>query len=154
MKKTLMILVALLLCLLTFPALADGDVPPASQIAPGNRSFVEWRNGMRSGDYCLTYVSAGISPGTGCVYFSVTTEASEESDTVGASIYVEQWANNKWNQYFKMGVAADDSDTMTYTRTLNVTPGYYYRLRVYHYGILLGADDDALTYTKSVYVAN
>ena len=152
MKKTLMILVALLLCLLTFPALADGDVPPSNLIAPGNRSFVEWRNGMRSGDYCLTYVSAGITPGTGCVYFSVTTEANQISDTVGASIYVQQWRENKWNDYFSVGTYSDDSDSCTYSRTLNVTPGYYYRLEVYHYGVLLTERDSAATYTKSVYV--
>ena len=153
MKKLITGILALLLCLLMLPAaLADGDVPPAEWIASGKSSFVEKYVGQRTADFCLTYVSAGITPGTGRVTISSTTEGNQVADTLGAKLTIQQWANNQWNYYFSCSVAADERLTYTYTRVVNVTPGYYYRLRVYHYGVCGGAFDDTTLYTKSAYV--
>ena len=153
MKKLITGILALLLCLLMLPAaLADGDVPPAEWIASGKSSFVEKYVGQRTADYSLTYVSGGITPGTGRVTIASTTEGNLVADTLTARLTIQQWANNQWNYYFACTVATDGELTLTYSRVVNVTPGYYYRLKVYHCGVCGGTIDDTTIYTKSVYV--
>lgn len=155
MKKyfSVALLLTLLMTLVCVSALAD-DVPPASEISENpNCAETEWYNPLRDDDFKLTYVSSGISKTSSTsITASATTEANEKAASIGGTITVQQWKDNKWNPYKTVGFWGSDVASFSTSKSVTVESGYYYRLSVYHSAKNLGNISAATSVTKSIYV--
>ena len=150
------ILVFLLLALLSLALLTTAigeDAPPADQIAsdPSN-SYVQWTNSERSTGLAISYVELSISPGSGCVYISATTDANMTADIVGGYVRIQQWKDSKWTTVKTIGFDRYDCSSSSLNRSVSVDSGYYYRALGIHDAVYCGESTSKSTSTTSVYV--
>lgn len=137
MKKRFF-LVALLLTL-TFlaccsVALADDgiEVPPTELISENETfSLVEWHEKVMPIDdeLKLTRVSAGISRYDSThVSIRAIAQTNKTCIYVGGQATVQQWKNNKWNNYSTNSYTAASTYEASLNKLISVETGYYYRL--------------------------
>lgn len=124
----------LLICMMIPAAYADASMPPADQISPDlTHASYSWRNTARMTDeYTITYVESGISPVSGGLFISATTEASMVVDTIGGVISIERWENGGWRTYYQAYFEDYGTYQCEVNCTINAQSGYYYRLVVSH----------------------
>lgn len=155
MKKyfSIALLLTLLMTLVCVSALAD-DVPPASEISENpNCAETEWYNPLRDDDFKISYTSSGISKKSSTqVSISATTETNKKAYDIGGTMVVQQWKNNKWNNYYSVGFYGADKTSHSGSATVTVESGYYYRLKVSHTASMVGASASATSTTKSILV--
>lgn len=161
MKKRFF-LVALLLALAFLAcgsvALADDgiEVPPTELISENvNFSLVEWHmNVMPIDDELkLMLVSAGISKYDSThVSFRVIAQANKTCIFVGGHATVQQWKDNKWNNYNRTTFTAPNSYEAILEKIVSVESGYYYRLGFSSFAQCGLEDVNRTVTTKSILV--
>ena len=152
MKKTALVLLALLVVMLS-ASCALADTPPASEISADlSSAFTSWQNPMRSSDFTITYVDAGISVSGNILYLAATTESNMVAIDIGGFGQIQRWENNAWQDYMQIGFTAIDSDIATLSRTVVVVGGYYYRMVLTHTATIEHLTQYCTTTTRSVYV--
>lgn len=126
----------LLICMMIPTAYADASIPPADQISPDlTHASYSWRNPARMTDeYTITYVESGISPVSGGLFISATTETSKSVDFVGGVATIQRWENGSWKTYYQCNFGTLDGDHGEMNLTVSVDTGCYYRLVVTHSG--------------------
>lgn len=151
--KTLVFLLLALLSLALLTTAIGEDAPPADQIAsdPSN-SYVQWTNTERSTGLAITYIDIGITPGTGSLFVSATTEANMTADIVGGYVRIQQWKDSKWTTVKTIGFDRYGTTSSSLNRSVNVTGGYYYRVLGVHDAVLDMDSVSKSTSTGSVYV--
>ncbi len=161
MKKTTAFILALVLLLTaSLPAFADTmSAPPADQISddPNHAEFI-WRAPILTRDVItekkIIYTHTGISKlSSTSVSITALTDTTEEANVIFMNMVVQQWKNNKWNNYATSNFSKENTASYRATTTKSVEPNYYYRLAVTHYASFIdGTVSSYNTYTKSIYV--
>lgn len=166
MKKTLTIVLSLVLLLLSFSnAYAESvtSVPPAHQISSDpDYSYVRWENSeadvndgnqSRAGEDGLEIMCAesGISAGSRSIYVTASTYANLNTLEVGGYIEVQVYRDDHWEAYTGYEFLGSGS-SKTVERTFSVEPNYYYRVQVLHYALTHYTYRSLYTTTQSVLV--
>lgn len=130
------------------------EAPPADQIASNLTSDSgEWFNLLRSSDFAINYTSYSFQKSSSTSVFSAgTTETNQTADSVRVLITVQQWKNNKWNNYSSTSNRTYNSNACSHSKTITVITGYYYRIHVTHSATLDGTAVSKDSYSKSVMV--
>lgn len=130
------------------------ETPPADQIASNFTSDSgEWFNLLRSSDFTIIYTSYSFQKSSSTSVFAAgTTETNQTADSVRVLITVQQWANNRWNNYSSTSNRSYSSDTCSHAKTITVASGYYYRIHVTHSATLDDTVVSKNSYSKSVMV--
>lgn len=161
MKKTTAFILALVLLLTaSLPAFADTmSAPPADQISddPNHAEFI-WRAPILTRDVItekkiiLTHTGIDKVSSTS-VSITALTDTSAEANVIYMNMVVQQWKDNKWNNYASSNFSMMNTTSYRATTTKTVESGYYYRLAVMHYASFIdGTISSYNTYTKSIYV--
>ena len=155
MKKAIhSFLLILALTLLPAAFASAVEMPPANEISRDpSFSFVEWFNPLRSNEYSISYVSAGIKGGDGCIYVTGETQTNKTVACVGGFGAIQRWEDNQWKVYTKFSFDRFDASSSSFDRTITVERGYSYRLYVYHSAEYVGGILTKSSTTKSVHVS-
>ncbi len=163
MKKTLILVLSLVLLLLSFSnayAASVASVPPAHQISSDpDYSYVRWENDAavgnqsRAGEDGLEIMSAdsSISAGSRSIYVTASTYANINTLEVGGYIEVQVYRDDHWEVYTGYEFLGSGT-SKTVERTFSVDPNYYYRVQVLHYALTHYTYRSLYTTTQSVLV--
>ena len=138
MKKMLTFLLTLTLMLTNLGAVLAETVsaPPASQISanPEYASVKKYFLGAGdTRDFAITFTSSSIGKkSSSSVSISAVTESNTTAIRIGGIIYIQQWKNNRWNNYTSSSFREYATARASTVKTVSVESGYYYRIKVYH----------------------
>lgn len=130
------------------------EVPPPDQIADDLVSdHGEWFNPFRSADFAISYTSYGIEKKSSTsVFVAGTTRTNETADVVRVLITVQQWKNNRWNNYDSISNRAYGANECKHSGTIAVDSGYYYRVHVTHEALSGNISPTLHSYSKSTLI--
>lgn len=130
------------------------EVPPPDQIADNLISdHGEWFNRFWSDNFDISYTSYGIEKKSSTsVFVAGTTRTNEKADIVCVLITVQQWKNNKWNNYDSISNRSVTSTECKHSDTISVVPGYYYRVHVTHDATQMFESRTLHSYSKSTLI--
>ena len=135
MKKRYFLVILILLASCAI-ALADEDVPPPMLISENpDFSIVDWYRSVMPFDDELTLVrlTSSISKSDSThVSIHAVTQANKNGYPIGGSMVVQQWKDNKWNNYYTTTYSERGTSRITADDRVTVASGYYYRLVVEH----------------------
>ncbi|MCH5288103.1 MAG: hypothetical protein J1E43_11860 [Christensenellaceae bacterium] len=157
MKKRILMVAMVVLALMVSlsVALADESRPPEDQISlDPNFASYEWHRMVRSENFGLAMTKASITKlSSTSVSVYGYTEGNEKCAVVGGTIYLQQWNDNKWNNYHSITFTGREVYMFSATRTVTVESGKYYRVFVSHYGVAYDGNQMGMSSTtKSIYV--
>ena len=154
MKKLISVCLALTLLFVCSNAAFATEAPPFSQIASNLTSDSgEWFNPLRSSGFAINYTSYSFQKLSSTSIFAAgRTETNQTADAVRVLIIVQQWANNRWNNYTATSNRSYDSTVCSHSQTISVASGYYYRIYVTHSATLDGTVVSKESFSKSVMV--
>lgn len=135
MKKWMAMVAVFVLALLALcsVALADDMLPTGEMSEDPNSSTVVWHNLERSDEFKLVMGLAQLDKRSSTsAYIYGYTEANEKASTIGGTVTLQQWKNNKWNNYFTLSFNAYDSLSAKGSTVVTVDSGYYYRVVTTH----------------------
>lgn len=97
--------------------------------------------------------SCGISKeSSSSVYISATTECHVKCNTVKAEITLQKLYNSTWTYVTSRSKTETNAYDATVESTINVTPGYYYRVISSHSATKNGKTESGSVTGKSIYV--
>lgn len=154
MKKTFSLLMAILVMVCLSSAALAVEIPPTDQISDDLlRDSGFWTNRFKKEEFDISYTSYGIEKTSSTsVFVSATTETNQTASRVAVLITVQQWTNNKWNNYKSTSNRTYSSTKCSHSDTITVDPGYYYRIKVTHDASNGSALKTLYSYSKSLRV--
>lgn len=134
MSKWFSKILVLVMIVAMFPAAYATELPPPANQISDNLVYAhyEWYNPVRSADFSIAYVEAGISAVSGGVYVSGMTMADRDVHIVGGIAYIQYWENGTWKTYTQFYFQALQASKCELSSTISVPSGYYYRLKITH----------------------
>lgn len=140
------------------------DIPPADQISSNpNYSSYTWIASTNMGGQAgtntvgqdglqIVMAQASISKSGSSITASGETVTNIISDDLGGTICIQRWKNNKWNNYYSHFFLDFDRSSISFSDTVTVESGYYYRVVVSHYANTVYSTVTANSVTQSVYI--
>ena len=154
MKRTFLLLMTILMTVCFSSTALAVETPPADQVSDTPfRDSGFWTNRLRTEEFDISYTSYGIEKNSSTsVFVSGTTRTNQTATRVSVLVTVQQWKNNKWNNYDSIDAHVYGGTECSRSDTVSVDSGYYYRVKVTHNAF---GDTDSKTkysYSKSVLV--
>lgn len=164
MKRTISTILCAILLLFSCTNVfaCEANIPPADQISVNpayaydrweSNGFETAGNQSRAGEdgLAIMFAESSISPGTGSVRVSATTETNISADFVGGTVQIQVYRNNNWQAY-RTFVFERIGCSATVTKNISVDSGYYYRVVVSHKAITPYSTVYCTTSTRSILV--
>lgn len=164
MKRTISTILCAILLLFSCTNVfaCEANVPPADQISANPAyAYARWEsngfdtagNQSRAGEdgLAIMFAESSISPGTGSVRVSATTESNIRASNIGGIVQVQIYRNNSWQAYNTFSFE-NSGCSASVTRSVGVASGFYYRVVVSHRAITPYSTVFRTTTTRSVYV--
>ena len=154
MKMFVWVLLAVLAVVFISSSAIAVEIPPADQISNNLiKDYGSWSNNKRSTEFEISYTSYGIEKTSSTsVFVSGTTETNQTAGRFGVLITVQQWDNNRWNNYKSTSDREYSSTKCSHSDTITVASGYYYRIKVTHTATDNFVDRTLYSYSKSIFV--
>lgn len=163
MKKRILSIVAvfsLLICMMVVPTInaaasevpkkVDGSYLTMNESSTGTTSDDKTR-GIHLMDGECSISNAGI----GRIYTYAGTTANHEVDRVIVIIYVERYLEDvdEWGHVDAWMEEANDDYYVATSKSLEVEPGYYYRVRAEHIVFVGDESEETASYTNGIWVS-
>lgn len=91
--------------------------------------------------------------GDGKVSISGFSAATKRVDSIGVQLVLQQWTGSTWIDVYKSPSTASESSANTYrNHEVNVSKGYYYRAKSYHWIRHEEIQEEGTLYTGSILI--
>nr|WP_317283239.1 DUF6147 family protein [uncultured Sellimonas sp.] len=132
MKKCKKIM-SMLTSLLIAAALVFGVSGQMVKAAEETESSIGYMDRETRGAYLQSGYSQISKVGSGKIAVGGTTTAQRVVSTVSINVNVERKVNGDWEHYTSWTSTKNNAVAVTFSKTITVPKGYYYRVRSVHY---------------------
>lgn len=161
-KKFLSIIVAcsFFICMMVVPRInaeassglkkVDGSYLTTEEFSSGTSS-----NGMTRGTHLMTGECSITNAGIGRIYTYAATTANHKVDYAVVIIYVERYLEDvdAWGHVDAWSEEVTDDYYVATSKSLEVEPGYYYRVRAEHIVFVGDESEETYSYTDGIFIA-
>ena len=161
-KRILSILAALsfLICLTITPEINSAAANENLKKVDGSyltmdESSTGTTNDMTRGIHLMDGECSITSAGFGKIYAYAATTANHEVDRLVVFIYVERYLEDvdAWGHVAAWSEKATNDYYVSTSKSMEVEPGYYYRVRAEHIVFVGDESEETFSYTNGIYIA-